>query len=121
MDTVGQPEKYQEKMQRVFPSLNIIVAKKADALYPVVSAASIAAKVTRDRIVDGWKFEENDNGTAVVDVGEWGSGYPGDPATKKFLTKTIDKFFGFSMFVRFDWQTVKTLLIDKKKAIAVVW
>ena len=41
----------------------------------VVSAASIAAKVTRDRVISDWKWE-----TALLDLPtDFGSGYPSDP------------------------------------------
>jgi hypothetical protein len=36
--------------------------------------------VARDKALSAWNFGE---GTAVA--GPWGSGYPGDPVTKKFL------------------------------------
>lgn len=45
VDTVGDPEKYRTKLSERFPSIKFVVAKKADSLYPVVSGASIAAKV----------------------------------------------------------------------------
>lgn len=45
MDTVGDPEKYRTKLSVRFPSIKFVVAKKADSLYPVVSGASIVAKV----------------------------------------------------------------------------
>lgn len=45
VDTVGDSEKYRVKLSERFPSIKFIVAKKADSLYPVVSGASIVAKV----------------------------------------------------------------------------
>ncbi|KAJ8557620.1 hypothetical protein K7X08_003245 [Anisodus acutangulus] len=55
VDTVGDP------------AIKFVVAKKADSLYPVVSGASIVAKVTRDRALRDWVLDE----TAEK------SGYPG--------------------------------------------
>lgn len=49
VDTVGSPESYCTKLQGRFPHLHVVVRSKADALFPVVSAASIVAKVSRDR------------------------------------------------------------------------
>jgi len=60
LDTVGPPESYEQKLLSHFMGydLRFTVAKKADALYPVVSAASICAKVTRDDILEQWQFVE---------------------------------------------------------------
>ncbi len=59
VDTVGDPGAYQAKLSRAFgPGIAFTVCPKADALYPCVSAASIAAKVTRDRVLRDWVFAE---------------------------------------------------------------
>ena len=112
VDTVGVPEKYQAKLEEIFPELKITVAKKADSLYPCVSAASICAKVARDKTVTDWIFPEaSENG--ITFSKEWGSGYPGDPKTKQFLRDNIDRVFGYPTIVRFSWSTAEKLLEDK--------
>lgn len=61
VDTVGDPKSYKAKLQRYFPRHSHIawtVASKADATYPVVGAASIAAKVTRDSCLETWQYAE---------------------------------------------------------------
>ena len=45
VDTVGDADKYRVKLTEIFPGIKFVVAKKADSLFPVVSGASIVAKV----------------------------------------------------------------------------
>ncbi|CAB3226850.1 unnamed protein product [Arctia plantaginis] len=109
VDTVGPPEKYQAKLSEIFPNYKITVAKKADSIYPIVSAASIVAKVTRDHALKLWKFKEGLEMTHT----EFGSGYPGDPLTKKFIRDQIDNVFGYPLLVRFSWSTAELMLQEK--------
>ncbi|EFN73248.1 Ribonuclease H2 subunit A [Camponotus floridanus] len=114
VDTVGKPESYQARLKGVFPGVKIVVAKKADATYPIVSAASICAKVSRDHALRAWRFREGDSiGT------EYGSGYPTDPVTKNWLSENVDAVFGFPQLVRFSWSTAEQIL--ESKALAVEW
>ncbi|ELT99170.1 hypothetical protein CAPTEDRAFT_183401 [Capitella teleta] len=115
VDTVGMPEKYQAKLERIFPELKITVAKKADATYPIVSAASICAKVSRDHAVKSWNFIEGRDYAGK----SYGSGYPGDSETKNFLSESMDPVFGFPQFVRFSWSTASNIL--DAKAVTVEW
>ncbi|XP_074642670.1 ribonuclease H2 subunit A-like [Tubulanus polymorphus] len=117
VDTVGPPEKYQEKLSKIFPNLNITVAKKADSIYPIVSAASICAKVARDRATKSWEFTEGEK--IKVPEGGFGSGYPADPQTKKFMVDSIDPVFGFPHFVRISWSTAYSAI--EKKCVPVHW
>lgn len=73
VDTVGPPEKYEAKLSQIFPDYKITVAKKADSTYPIVSAASICAKVSRDHALKVWKFAEG----LTLTHEDFGSGYPG--------------------------------------------
>jgi ribonuclease H2 subunit A len=72
VDTVGPPDKYQIKLKEIFPGIQITVAKKADSIYPIVSAASICAKVIRDDILSNWEFVESRLSVSNA----FGSGYP---------------------------------------------
>ncbi|CAG8738682.1 16108_t:CDS:2, partial [Dentiscutata heterogama] len=72
IDTVGPPESYKAKLSNIFPGIDIIVEKKADSKYPIVSAASICAKVTRDQILKHWTFVEKELKSSKI----FGSGYP---------------------------------------------
>jgi ribonuclease H2 subunit A len=58
VDTVGDAGAYQARLERLFPSMDITVCSKADALFPVVSAASICAKVSRDVVLGAWEFDD---------------------------------------------------------------
>jgi ribonuclease H2 subunit A len=106
VDTVGSAASYQERLSNRFPGIKFTVKPKADAIYPIVSAASIAAKVSRDRCIE--KLE-----------GERGSGYPSDPKTKEWLNKSVDVVFGFDDAVRFSWGTAEKIL--SKSGIPVEW
>ncbi|KAM8842554.1 ribonuclease H2 subunit A isoform 1-T1 [Synchiropus picturatus] len=115
VDTVGPADKYEDKLSKIFPGLEVTVRPKADSLFPIVSAASICAKVARDRVVKGWDFVED---LGEVDT-DYGSGYPNDPKTKAWLLKYLDPVFGFPQFVRFSWSTAQTLI--DSKAVTVHW
>ncbi|XP_034943262.1 ribonuclease H2 subunit A [Chelonus insularis] len=113
VDTVGKSDKYELKLKAIFPQIKkIVVAKKADSTYPIVSAASICAKVSRDHALRAWKFRETQF------KGEYGSGYPMDPITKQWLTDNIDPIFGFPQIVRFSWSTAEKILETEAEKIS---
>lgn len=78
-------------------SPKIISEHKADIKYPVVSAASIIAKVERDKVISQLQKKH----------GNMGCGYPSDSNTKKFLEDWIRKFGSYPDFVRKSWKTAK--------------
>lgn len=107
VDTVGTPAVYQAKLQKYFPGAEVVVAKKADSIYPIVSTASVVAKVTRDFNLE-W-FHKN---LSTLKGQKIGSGYPSDPFTSKWLKSNTDPVFGWLHgIVRFLWQTAKDALI----------
>jgi ribonuclease HII len=84
--------------------LKIISEHKADVNYPIVSAASILAKVTRDEEIEIIKKE----------IGaDFGSGYPADPITKKFVKEHWEN--SLSKYIRKSWGTIKDLEKAKKQ------
>jgi len=62
-----------------FPRSRILGANKADQRFPIVSAASILAKLHRDRLV----------GEIKARCGDFGSGYPSDPRTVAYLKDLV--------------------------------
>eukprot|EP01069_Polyplicarium_translucidae_P005326 Polyplicarium_translucidae@DN2764_c0_g1_i1.p1 len=115
VDTVGPAQTYEKKLRTEFPSIAITVAEKADAKFPVVSAASILAKTERDRRIENWDFRE----PTIAVTENLGSGYPGDEQTKSFLRAAFDKIFGFPSVVRFSWSTSRSLM--EKSGAFVDW
>lgn len=81
-----------------FP-VKIISEHKADSNYPIVSAASVIAKVERDEAIKKLADE----------YGEIGSGYPHDETTIKFLKKYLLQHNMFPSFARKSWQTIKVM------------
>ena len=87
--------------------LSCLVAEhKADITYPIVCAASIIAKVTRDREI------QNIQETCQV---EFGSGYPSDSRTIEFLSNWLKEHEEFPNFVRLSWMTAKDMLNELKQ------
>jgi len=80
--------------------IKIIAEHKADVNYPIVGAASILAKVTRDAEIEKLKKEHK------VD---FGSGYPSDPRTQKFIKENWNKYD----FFRKTWSTYKRIAQEK--------
>lgn len=80
----------------------IISEHKADRAYSIVGAASIVAKVIRDREIQSLKEH----------YGEFGSGYPADPITRTYLKKYIQTHRTPPPFARRSWKTVSKYLED---------
>lgn len=128
IDTIGKPEIYQKKLERIWPTIRITVAKKADSLYPVVSAASVCAKVTRDAALEVCYEPYHNRAIGLGEIAEgadmsipWGSGYPSDPRLKEWLKLNMDPLFGWGSECRFSWGTAKELLEGKKPHVSVDW
>lgn len=85
--------------------IKITSEHKADFNHPVVSAASIIAKETREDEVANLKKEFK------ID---FGSGYPSDPATIKFIESNYDNE-KYSSIIRHSWGTIKKLKSGQKK------
>jgi len=121
IDTIGSPSVYQKKLERIFPTTMITVAKKADSLYPCVSAASVCAKVTRDAALEvcyqPYEFEKD----SEVVVEGWGSGYPSDARCTTWLKGNMDPLFGWGSVCRFSWGTAKDLLEAKASGFKIDW
>jgi len=98
-DTAGYASLIVEHLDK---KIKVIAEHKADVNYPIVSAASILAKVTRDEEIEKLHKEFN------VD---FGSGYPSDEKTQEFVNKHYQDY----NFFRKTWQTYKNVVDGKKQ------
>jgi ribonuclease HII len=78
----------------------IISEHKADSKYPVVSAASIIAKEERERVIDELHQV----------YGDFGSGYPNDPKSVKFVQALVKQGSSLPPIIRRSWESVRRVL-----------
>jgi len=81
----------------------IVSEHKADAKYPIVSAASIIAKVDRDLAIE--RFHER--------YGDFGSGYPNDPKTIKFMRILVRDGEKLPSIIRKSWESVRRIIEEE--------
>ena len=89
-------ERFHNKIQHINHKMKVITEHKADDTYQIVSAASIIAKVERDKQL------------AIIrkEYGAVGSGYPSDKYTIDYL-KSLNG--NYPPIVRTTWNTVKNM------------
>ena len=107
---VDAPQVSTEKFKAFLMNLaknhtEIIAENKADEKYPVCSAASVLAKVNRDRDVEEIKR------ITGFDIGV---GYSHDSRSIEFVKKYM-KHKKFSKFIRHSWMTVETIKSEKEQ------
>jgi ribonuclease HII len=96
-------ERLQERL-RHDSGREVICRHSGDRIFPLVSAASIVAKVVRDREVE--EIREK--------YGDIGSGYPADPKTQEFLRKCFQNGWNIDNIVRKRWKTYIRMKSDNE-------
>lgn len=98
--------RYADTVQSLLPHpCRLVAGHRADATYPIVGAASIIAKVTRDRAI----------ADLALEYGDIGSGYPSDKKTISFLTEYIREHGIPPACARSSWKTVSALLAKERQ------
>ncbi|WP_049983337.1 ribonuclease HII [Halorubrum sp. BV1] len=85
------------------PSVDVTAAHGADADDPVVGAASVVAKVSRDERMAAIDAE-------YTEYADLGSGYPSDPTTRSFLREYVADTGDVPDCARRSWATCDDLL-----------
>jgi ribonuclease HII len=97
-------ERFKQHIQEGLSFETKIVAEhKADKTYPVVSAASIIAKVERDREISA----------LIGEYGDFGSGYLADQKTIRFLKQWLQMHDEYPDCVRKSWKPAKQVKNEK--------
>ena len=92
-------------IQKLNFKIKIVSEHKADVNYPVVSAASIIAKVERDLAIINLQKKH----------GNIGCGYPHDLCTRNFLRNWLKQNGSYPDFVRKSWKTSKIIKMQTDK------
>ncbi len=111
VDAVSTPTYFSRNLDpHVQPSKpRLVVENRADDKYEIVGAASIVAKVLRDRSVAELR-EKHQN------LGDLGSGYPSDPKTKRFVEQNVEAIRKYKLpFVRMEWESTKKILRRRRQ------
>lgn len=99
-DRLSPGEKIHIWVNNHLDDMDVTFETGADDRYPAVSAASIMAKVTRDRSIDMLSDR----------WGEIGSGYPSDPTTRTWLKRYHRRNkSAWPPFIRTSWSTVQEI------------
>jgi len=93
------PARFGRKISEMSDNHKIKSYHHADSKFVIVSAASIIAKVTRDKAIMKLRKDHN-----------LGSGYPSDPVTVKFVAEYYKKNQTMPSFVRKSWKPVQKIM-----------
>ena len=93
------PTRFGKEISKLSNNRKIKSYHHADSRFVIVSAASILAKVSRDRAIAKLRKDHN-----------LGSGYPSDSKTVKFVTKYYKKNHVMPNFVRKSWKPVQKIV-----------
>ena len=96
------PQRFGKEIAKLSNNKKIRSYHHADSRFVVVSAASIIAKVTRDRAID--KLRKNH---------DLGSGYPSDSKTINFVKSYYETHHNIPIFVRKSWKPTQKILNKK--------
>ena len=94
------PANFAKRIRRLIsPTPKLVCENKADDKYPIVAAASIVAKVERDREIEKIK--------KIIGI-DFNSGYTSDPMTTAFLAKHATDA-NVQPYLRHKWATLEKL------------
>lgn len=93
-------ERFGRRLAEAVGDCEVVAEHRADETRPVVGAASVVAKVERDRRVAALEPE----------YGDVGSGYPSDPTTRAFLREYLRDHGRLPACARSSWSTCADLL-----------
>ena len=115
VDSIEQNcEKFEKMIKDFLPkekNVKLVVKNYLDESIPVVSAASIVAKVERDKEIEKIKKEVNF---------DFGVGYAHDERTRVFIEKILQSEEKPPSYLRIHWETVQDIarkLLDENKKV----